>query len=105
MPTLGPAEIIVILVVALIVFGPQRLPEIGRQVGGVLRELRKIQQGVKDELDAALTVEAPTPEAAPQLQPIDPPEPERGDPDAPRGAHRDGPGGSPSMPDDSGSFS
>ena len=32
MPSLGPAEILVILVVALLVFGPNKMPEIGRQV-------------------------------------------------------------------------
>ena len=50
MPNLGPAEILVILVVALLVFGPKRLPEVGRQVGRGLRELRKIQDTVRDEL-------------------------------------------------------
>ena len=40
---IGPAEILVILFVALIVFGPQRLPEVGRQVGSMMRELRRMQ--------------------------------------------------------------
>ena len=48
---LGPAEILVILVVALIVFGPKRLPEVGRQVGKAVRELRKMQDTVKGELE------------------------------------------------------
>jgi TatA/E family protein of Tat protein translocase len=51
---LGPAEILVILVVALIVFGPKRLPEVGRQVGAAVRELRKMQETVKGELDGVL---------------------------------------------------
>jgi sec-independent protein translocase protein TatA len=51
---LGPAEILVILVVALIVFGPKRLPEVGRQVGGALRELRKVQDSVQSELRGVL---------------------------------------------------
>jgi TatA/E family protein of Tat protein translocase len=34
---IGPAEILVILFVALMVFGPQRLPEVGRQVGSMMR--------------------------------------------------------------------
>ena len=33
MPSLGPAEILVILVIALLVFGPNKMPEIARQVG------------------------------------------------------------------------
>lgn len=59
MPSLGGAEIIVILLVALIVFGPTRLPEISRQVGGALRELRKVQSTVKQELSAALNADDP----------------------------------------------
>ena len=51
---LGAPEILVILVVALLVFGPHRLPEIGRQVGGAMRELRKMQDSVKSELQAVM---------------------------------------------------
>jgi TatA/E family protein of Tat protein translocase len=54
MPQLGPAEVLVILVVALLVFGPKRLPEVGRQVGRGLRELRKLQDTVRDELNDVL---------------------------------------------------
>src|ERR1700675_3067587 len=54
MPHLGPAEILVILLVALLVFGPKRLPEIGRQVGRGMRELRHFQETVKGELDEVL---------------------------------------------------
>jgi Tat protein translocase TatB subunit len=50
----GPAEILVILVVALIVFGPKRLPEVGRQVGAAVRELRRMQHTVRAELDTVL---------------------------------------------------
>jgi sec-independent protein translocase protein TatA len=54
MPQIGPAEIIVILLVGLLVFGPKRLPEIGRQVGRGMRELRRFQDVVKGELDEVL---------------------------------------------------
>lgn len=50
MPNIGPAEILVILVVALLVFGPQKLPEIGRQVGKAARELRRMQTSLRDEV-------------------------------------------------------
>lgn len=46
---IGPAEIMVILLIALIVFGPKRLPEIGKTVGKGLREFRKATQDIKDE--------------------------------------------------------
>jgi Tat protein translocase TatB subunit len=51
---IGPAEIVVILFVALLVFGPQRLPEVGRQVGAAMRELRRMQDTVRGELDSVL---------------------------------------------------
>jgi sec-independent protein translocase protein TatA len=41
MPTVGPLELLVILVVALIVLGPQRLPDAGRAVGRGMREFRQ----------------------------------------------------------------
>ena|SRR5690349_2652607 len=52
--SLGPEKIILILVVALIVFGPQRLPDIARQVGTMLRELRRMQETVRGELEHVL---------------------------------------------------
>jgi sec-independent protein translocase protein TatB len=52
--SLGPEKIILILVVALIVFGPQRLPDIARQLGSILRELRRMQETVRDELEHVL---------------------------------------------------
>jgi sec-independent protein translocase protein TatA len=52
--SLGPAEILVILVIALLVFGPNRLPEIGRQVGRGVREIRKFQDSLRRDLDEVL---------------------------------------------------
>lgn len=63
MPQLGPAEILVVLIVALMVFGPKRLPEVGRQVGRGLKELRKIQETVRDEINDVL--HAPEPASSP----------------------------------------
>lgn len=62
---LGPAEILVILVLALLVFGPKRLPEVGRQIGGAMREIRKVQHTVQSEINDALREPAPTLPAAP----------------------------------------
>lgn len=60
MPTsLGPAEILVILVVALIVLGPKRLPEAGRQVGKAIAEVRRWTTDVTSEIKSAIDVEAP----------------------------------------------
>lgn len=56
--SLGGPEIIVILIVALLVFGPHRLPDIGRQLGKAIREFRKIEQTVKTEISQALDLDA-----------------------------------------------
>jgi len=53
MPQIGPLEILVVLVVALVVFGPNKLPELGRQVGRGYREFRKFQQGFRDDIEGA----------------------------------------------------
>jgi TatA/E family protein of Tat protein translocase len=53
LPQIGPLEILVILVVALVVFGPSKLPDIGRQVGRGVREFRKFQQGFRDDIEGA----------------------------------------------------
>src|SRR5947199_10482388 len=48
MLNIGTPELLVILIVALLVVGPQRLPELARQLGRGLREFRKMQDDVKD---------------------------------------------------------
>ena len=69
---LGPAEILVILVVALLVFGPTRLPEIGRQVGKGVREFRKFQRSLSSDLNDVLADDvSDSAEPAPQLPPRD----------------------------------
>lgn len=50
---IGTPELLVILLVALIVLGPQRLPEIARALGKGLAELRKATSGVTQELERA----------------------------------------------------
>jgi Tat protein translocase TatB subunit len=70
--SVGPAEILIILVVALLVFGPQRLPEVARQVGSTMRELRKMQDTVRGELDMVLHPEHGTSSSpVPAIEPDD----------------------------------
>ena len=58
--TPGPLEIIVILVIVLIVFGPKRLPDLGRSLGRGMREFKDSVTGKdKDELPEASHVEKP----------------------------------------------
>jgi len=83
--SLGPAEILVIFVIALLVFGPQRLPEIGRQVGKGVREVRKFQQSLRSDFDDVLADDMTDHvEPAPTLPPLaeDPPAVQTGTPPA-----------------------
>jgi sec-independent protein translocase protein TatB len=50
---LGGGEILVILLLALIVLGPQRLPEAARKVGNVVGEVRRMATGFQSEIKAA----------------------------------------------------
>jgi sec-independent protein translocase protein TatA len=105
---LGAPEILVILVLALLVFGPHKLPEIGRQVGGAMRELRKMQDSVKHEIQSVMADDKPTqgppasavgPTGAPAEEGPPAPasaveEPDHTDVPPPRAAGFDGPSGS-----------
>ena len=57
---IGPQELLLILVLALLVVGPKRLPEIGRSLGKGLRELRKAQDEVKKTIQVNLDEPAPS---------------------------------------------
>ena len=87
MPSLGPAEILVVLVIALLVFGPNKMPEIAKQVGKGFREFRRVQQHLKSELrDVVAEFDSPstTPTVEQQATPMLPPKDDAADaPDAP----------------------
>lgn len=96
--SLGPAEILVILVVALIVLGPSKLPEAARSIGKAMAEFRRITAGFESEVREALaepassTAPSPGPPAVIEpsvLPPVVPPVPAAG-----------GAGGLPSRPAD-----
>ena len=54
MGNLGGGEILVILLVGLLVLGPQRLPAVGRQVGRIVTEIRRVSSGFQEEFRAVL---------------------------------------------------
>ena len=58
----SPQDLVVLFVVALVVFGPKRLPEVGRQVGHAMRDLKKLSaeftgalMGVQEEVRATIS--------------------------------------------------
>jgi Tat protein translocase TatB subunit len=71
MLNIGPQELLIVLIIALVVVGPQRLPELGRTIGKALREFRKIQDDVKDTLKFDLNAD-PEPYVRPRRSPRTP---------------------------------
>jgi sec-independent protein translocase protein TatA len=67
---IGPLELIVVLIIALLVLGPQRLPDAARSVGRGLREFRGALSMDHDEDDDY----EPEPPASPQAEPVKTPE-------------------------------
>ena len=49
MPNVGPLEIAVVLIIVLIIFGPKRLPELGKSVGHGIREFKNSVSGESDQ--------------------------------------------------------
>ncbi len=72
MPDIGPAELIIVLVVALIVLGPKRLPEMGQSLG---RSLREFRHALSETTDAVKIGAAPTAATSPTVAPPAPPQP------------------------------
>jgi len=58
MPNVGPLELAIILVIALIIFGPKKLPELGRSLGRGIREFKGSVSG-KDEDEKELRDRSP----------------------------------------------
>lgn len=82
MPQIGPLEILVVAAVALIVFGPNRLPEMARSFGKTFAELKRQASEIKADITAGLdadeepskpTVDTPAPtDPAPGAAPAAP---------------------------------
>lgn len=47
---IGPLEVLVVIIVALVLFGPSKLPELGRSVGRTINEFKKGTQEFSDEI-------------------------------------------------------
>jgi TatA/E family protein of Tat protein translocase len=60
MLNISPQELLLILLIALLVVGPRRLPELGRSLGKGIRELRKAQEEVRKTIQVNLDEEPPT---------------------------------------------
>ncbi len=72
MPNVGPLELAIVLIIALVVFGPKRLPELGRSLGKGIREFRGSVSGESDEESAPQEAIAPPQPPAATSPPAEP---------------------------------
>lgn len=70
MPMPGPFELIVILVIALLILGPGKLPDVGSALGKSIREFRKASSDIQD---ATRVDTSPLPPSTPSSAPAAPP--------------------------------
>jgi len=78
--SLGMPELLVIFVIALIVFGPRKLPELGRSLGRSIAEFKKASSELRSTLEEEIRLEehrsddaakpAPSPEATTPAPPV-----------------------------------
>lgn len=71
MGSIGAQEILLILVIALVVVGPKRLPELAKSIGKGLREIRRAQDEVRKTVEVSLDADPP---ASPSRRPAAPSE-------------------------------
>jgi sec-independent protein translocase protein TatA len=57
MPNIGPLELAIVLIIELVIFGPKRLPELGRSVGHGLREFKSSITGEDKDDDEPRTID------------------------------------------------
>jgi TatA/E family protein of Tat protein translocase len=90
--SLGLPEILFILLLALLLFGPRRLPEIGRTIGKGLSEFRRATNDLKRSIESEIALEepprrpAPVPPTAASLRGVPSPVPPESAPAAPASA-------------------
>jgi sec-independent protein translocase protein TatA len=54
---IGFPELLIILAIALLIFGPKKLPEVGRSIGRALREFRRTSDEIKERLEDEIQAE------------------------------------------------
>jgi sec-independent protein translocase protein TatA len=73
MPNIGPAELIIVLVIALLVIGPGKLPDVGSALGKSIREFRRAATDVQESVSLTPAPAASAPAASVvEPAPLDP---------------------------------
>ena len=69
MPNIGPTELIIVLVIVLLIFGPKRLPGLGKQLGHGMREFKdSISGNGRDDDDDDVATALGRPEGEPAAE-------------------------------------
>ncbi|MDX6639005.1 MAG: sec-independent protein translocase protein TatA [Solirubrobacteraceae bacterium] len=71
MPNVGAPELIIILIIALIVLGPKKLPEVGRSVGKGMREFKESLAGNDEDEEIPANTPSVTPMDPEHVTPVD----------------------------------
>ena len=69
--SIGAPELIVIFLIALLIFGPRKLPQLGRTIGKSLAEFRRATSDLKRTLEKEINREEPPADRDPEKPPID----------------------------------
>ena len=83
---IGPVELIIVLVIALLVLGPGKLPDVGAALGKSIREFRKAASDVQEATSLETAPRPATPSAAPPAPPAAAPAPQTVSPAPPASA-------------------
>ncbi len=69
---LGPTELIIIAIIVILIFGAKRLPDIGKGLGGAIREFKNVKKELRPEKTSDDTskkeIETPGPEKSPTME-------------------------------------
>ena len=70
--SIGMPELIIILVIALIIFGPRKLPELGKSLGRSLNEFKKASQDLQNTLEQEIKIEEEKERETARPKPVEP---------------------------------
>ncbi len=71
--SIGMPELIIIFVIALIIFGPRKLPELGRSLGRSIAEFRRASNELRNTLEEEIRLEEQRAAEAARSRPVEPP--------------------------------
>ena len=84
--SIGVPELVIILTIALIVFGPRKLPELGRSLGRSLNEFKRASNELRHTLDEEIRIEEQ--KSSDRQKPPESEFPRQPDDSVPRGSHQ-----------------